>query len=263
MVKRFRLRTRAFGSEPRLPEITVLSDWVAGHRGRLADITTYRLEAPLALQAHAGITTPCAGGRFYSDRILAALDGIDNNHAVGELHVDTRDLIEDAAGIVITRKGAWCAAPAPHVLGITDTYFHDPMEWTDAICGAYRTILRAMRDTGVDGHVLICDTIDREELSALVQPKVFFFLPEPDRRSLSILLERQSQVAVTKKHLPLLFSLTDEYELSRLYLLDPDPASIASALAHIEADNLVASGYCAGCDDTYWDELAASAGYSI
>jgi hypothetical protein len=74
-------------------------------------------------------------------------------------------------------------------------------------------------------------------------------------------MERQSRVAIHKEHLPLLFSLTDEYDLSRLYLLDPDPASIASALAHLEADQLVASGYCTGNDDSYWEELAALAEY--
>ena len=259
MVKRAKLRTRAFGCEPDIPDVAALADWITRNRGRLADITTFRLDAPLSLQAKAGITTPCAGGKFYADRILAAIDGIREEQAVGELHVNTRDVIEDAAGIVLTKKGSWCAIPSPRLLGITDRYFHDALEWNDAICGAYRTIMRAMRDTGVDGHVLICDSIDREELGALVWQKAFFFLQEPDRQDLALLLERQSQVAVRKTDLPLLFSLVEEYDVNRLFLLDPDPSSIASALAHFDADQIVASGYCTGDCEEYWNDLVSSA----
>ena len=262
MAKRFRLSTRAFGAEPGPVDMTGLAEWVAQHRGRLADLTTYRLDAPLVLQAGAGIGTPCAGGRFYDGRILAALTGIEERAATAELHVDTRDVIEDAAGIVLARKGAWCAMPSPRLLGITDRYFHDAMEWNDAICGAYRTILRAMRDTGVAGHVLICDSPDPDELAALAWQKVFFFVTEPCRDSLALLLERQNQAAVRKEDLPLLFSLMDEYEINRLFLIDPDPASVASALLHFDPDRVVAAGYCTDGDAGYWAGLAASAEYT-
>jgi hypothetical protein len=54
----------------------------------------------------------------------------------------------------------------------------------------------------------------------------------------------------------------DEYDLSRIFLIDPDPASIASVLAHVDPDRLVAAGYAADTDGEYWDRLAASAEYS-
>ena len=123
MVKRHKLATRAFGAEPGLPDVAGLAEWIAEHRGTTADIITYRLDQSLAPQIAAGIMTPCAGGKFYADRIRQCITGINDNKAVGELHVDTPAIIEDAAGIVVQKKGAWCAIPAPHLLGITDAYY--------------------------------------------------------------------------------------------------------------------------------------------
>ena len=138
-------------------------------------------------------------GKFYADRIRQCITGIRNNRAVGELHIDTPAIIEDAAGIVVQRKGAWCAIPAPHVLGIEDAYYGDEEEWSAAICDAYRTIMRTMRDTGVAGHVLIADRMDDAELASLAGQKIFFFAPAPDRENLAILMEYQQQVAVGKR----------------------------------------------------------------
>ena len=51
--------------------------------------------------------------------------------------------------------------PPPICLRITDTYYNDEYEWNDAITGTYRTLMRSMRDIGINGHVLICNTISR------------------------------------------------------------------------------------------------------
>ena len=160
MAKRQKLATRAFGAEPGKPDVAALAEWIAEHRGRTADIVTYQLDQSLAPQLAAGIMSPCAGGKFYADRILSAIVGLEDRKAKGELHVDTHAIIEDAAGIVVQKKGAWCAMPAPHVLGIRDAYYGDDEEWNDALCESYGTIMRAMRDTGVPGHVLICGKVD-------------------------------------------------------------------------------------------------------
>lgn len=263
MAKRVRLATRAFGTEPGKPELSAVAGWISQHRGRLADLTTYQLEVPLGLQVEAGITTPSAGGVFYADRILAALGGIEDKIATGELHVDIHEVVEDAAGIVLARKGAWCAIPAPHMLGITDGYFHDAMEWNDALCGAYRTIMRAMRDTGVAGHILIGDTLDREEFGALVWQKAFFFLTDPDRDNLSSLLEHQQQIAARKEDLPLLFSLMDEYDVRGICLLDPDPSAIQTALTRFDPDQIATGGYCTEERDDYWTNLVSRASFEL
>ena len=181
MAKRLKLPTRAFGAEPGQPDVAALAAWIAEHRGRTADIVTYQLDRSLAPQVTAAIGTPCAGGRFYADRIRQCLAGVTDKRARGELHLDSSAIIEDAAGIVVQKKGAWSAIPAPHVLGLKDDYYHDAAEWSDAICGMYRALMRTMRDTGVFGHILICDTMQVTELAALANQKAFFFSPETDR----------------------------------------------------------------------------------
>lgn len=259
MGKRQKLATRALGAEPGRPDVTALAAWVAEHRGRTADITTYLLNQSLAPQIPAGIGMPCAGGRFYADRLLASITGIEDQQAVSELHADTPVIIEDAAGIVVQRKGAWCAVPAPHVLSLTDAYYRDGDEWSDALSGTYRTILRAMRDTGVAGHVLICDRADEDECAALAGQKVFFFPPAPTRDDLMCLLEYQHRIAVGAQELPVLLDLTNEFTVGHLVLVDPDPYAIELARSQFDPDQITVAGYCTGDSTTYWGEIVAHA----
>ncbi|MDD1681071.1 MAG: hypothetical protein LUQ35_05630 [Methanoregula sp.] len=263
MVKRRKLATRAFGAEPGLPDIAGLAVWIAEHRGREADLVTYRLDQSLAPQVAAAIGSPCAGGKFYAGRIRQCLAGIRDNRVVGELHIDTPAIIEDAAGIVVQRKGAWCAIPAPHVLGIRDAYYGDVHEWYAALCDAYRALMRIMRDTGVAGHVLIADRMDDAELASLAGKKSFFFAPAPDRESLAVLLEYQQQVAIGKDQLRTLFDLTNEYALRKVFIIDPDPAAIRLALSHLDPDQVVAGGYCTNENGEYWKDLVSAAEYSV
>lgn len=261
MIKRRNLATRAFGAEPGLPDVAGLAEWIAEHRGREADIVTYRLDQSLAPQVTVKIGIPCAGGKFYADRIRQCIAGIRDNRAVGELHVDTPAIIEDAAGIVVQKKGAWCAVPAPHVLGIEDAHYDDDDEWTAALSGAYRTLMRTMRDTGVTGHVLIADRIDDAELASLARQKTFFFAPVTDRDNLATLLEYQKQVAVTKDRLQTVFDLMNEYSVRKVFIIDPDPQSIKLALSHLDPDQVVAGGYCTENCTEYWKELVSQAIY--
>ena len=259
MVKRLKLATRGFGAEPGRPEVAALAEWIAEYRGRTADLITYQIHQSLAPQLPAGIMTPCAGGRFYADRILHSIANITDNRATGELQVDTGSLAEDAAGIVVQKKGAWCAMPAPHLLGIDDAYYHNADEWNDAICGAYRTIMRAMRDSGVAGHVLIGDRMDEAELAVLSRQNVFFFQPDTDRENLEHLMEHQHQVAVGRDQVQTVFDLADEYTLRKIFIIGPDRDSINLALDHLDPDQVVAGGYCTeGCGE-YWDTIVADA----
>jgi hypothetical protein len=262
MIKRLKLATRAFGAEPGIPELTVLAAWIAGHRGSTADIITYLLDQSLEPQLSAGIIAPCAGGRFYKNRIMQSLLGVDGRKATGEIDLDSYAIIEDAAGIVVQKKGAWCALPAPHVLGITDTYYDDEYEWNDAITGTYRTLMRSMRDVGINGHVLICDSISEPEIVSLVRPDVFFFQPKPDRESLACLLEHQRQIAIGRDHLGTVLDLSSEYDLRRIIILDPDQASIARALSCLDPDQVSAGGYCTEMCEIYWKNLVDVAVYS-
>ncbi len=202
-------------------------------------------------------------GLFCRGRILESLTGLNNdrNSAVGEIDVDPGALTGDALMLAAQRKDVWCALPAPRTLGITDTYYGDDDEWCDAITGAYRTLMRAMRDAGIGGHVLICDTVEETEISALAGKKVFFFAPAPERENLLTLMEYQRQVAVGNTMLETVFDLAGEYELHRLIVMNPDDNGIRLALSHLDPDQVIAGGYCTDACDTYWKELVKSAVY--
>jgi hypothetical protein len=263
MKKRHNLATRAFGAEPvRRPDIAVLAEWITANRGTAADIITYLLDQSLAPQVLAGVLTPCSGGRFYKNRIMGSLLGVKEGKATEEIGLDFRAAGEDAAQIINQKKGAWIAMPAPHLLGITDMYYHDEAEWHDAIAGTYRTIMRSMRDAGISGHVLICDTLSEPEITALSHQKVFFFQPKTDRPGLSCLLEHQQEVAVSRKKLDTVLDLTNEFDIRKVIIMDPDEDSISRALSCLDPDHISIGGYCLDRCDTYWKNLVETAVYT-
>lgn len=261
MQKWLKLATRAFGAEPGMPDIAALAAWVGTHRGTAADILTYFLDQSLAPQISAEIMTACAGGRFYKNRIMGCLSGIEDGKVTDEVSLDTQKIREDAEKIVFRKKNAWCAVPAPHLLGITDAYYGDGAEWNDAISGVYRGLMRSMRDAGISGHVLICQDLLEPEILSLSHQKVFFFQPAPDRNGLEYLLERQVQVAVNRSQLDVVLDLTGEYDIRTIILMDPDEESIAHALSCIDPDQLAAGGYCREMCDNYWTNLVDTAVY--
>ena len=262
MVKRLTLPTRAFGAEPGVRDIPAIASWVAEHRGMTADIHTCTLDQSLTPQLKAGITMPCAGGKFYADRILSSLIGVTGKEAVDEIGVQTSAVIEDACALVAEKKGVWCAMPAPHALRITDKYYNDEDEWNDAITGAYRTLMRAMRDAGILGHVLIGDVADDAEITRLARQNVFYFIPKQDRQSMGCIMEHQRQIAVSKDALDTVFDLGNEYELHRIVVMDPDEVSIALTLSHVDPDQVIAGGYCTEKCDTYWKSVVDAAYYT-
>jgi hypothetical protein len=263
MAKRLKLVTRALGAEPGRPDVPALAAWISGHRGKPADIITFQLDQSLSPQLSAGIMSPCGGGRFYRDRIMACLAGVDNGKATAEISLDPHEITQDAAGLVSQKKGAWCALPAPHLLGITDAYYDDEEEWNDALAGIYRTLMRSMRDIGIGGHVLICDTMQEPEIASLIRQNVFFFQPEPDRDDLACLMEHQHQLAVGRDQLDSLLDLTAEYDVQKIIIVDPDNASITRALSCLDPDQVVAGGYCTDSCENYWKNLVLSATYAV
>jgi len=146
---------------------------------------------------------------------------------------------------------------------ITDKFYDDEDEWSDAIATTYRTLMRSMRDAGVGGHVLICDHIDEAEIAALARQKVFFFNPDPDRESIATMMEYQRQIVVGKDLIETVFDLANEYELHQIIILDADAAAIATALSHLDPDQVMIGGYYRESCDDYWKDLVVSAVYNM
>ena len=107
--------------------------------------------------------------------------------------------------------------------------------------------MRAMRDAGIGGHVLLCGKMNEADISLLARDNVFFFPTAPDEESLRILMEHQRRVAVNKKMLEIVFDLANEYDLHQLIVMDPDDEAIRLALSHLDPDQVMAGGYCYRC----------------
>jgi len=255
------LPTRAFGAEPPIPGIPALAEWVEKRRGTGGDLTSYLLSQSLDPQREAGITLPCAGGKFYKARVMECLVGLDQGAAVAEIGLSPDPVVADAFEIAGMVRQVSVSMPAPHLLGIDDRYYHDGEEWAGALHGAYRTLMRAMRDAGCGGHVLICDRIDEAETAALSRKKVYFFHPSPKKEDLRVLLEHQRQVAVRNQDIASTLSLMDEYDITGIIIMDPDGPAIRSALEGLDPEKVFAGGYCTGQCPAYWKALVESAGY--
>jgi len=263
MAKLVPLPTRAFGAEPGIPDVTALAGWIAEHRGMAADLTGCMLDLSLAPQLEAGITAPCVGGLFCRDRVVGSLVGLNEKRdtITGEIDSEGTVLVADAAMLAAQKKKVWCALPAPSEMGLTDAYYHDEDEREDAVAAVYRKIMRNMRDAGIGGHILIAEKAVPCDIAALARKNVFFFVPSASEEDLETLLESQKEVAVGSSLAGVLSSFTDEYEVNRITLVDPDEEAIQSALSSFDPDQIVVGGYCTIACDTYWKHLAKSAVY--
>ena len=248
---------RSFGSEVPEPSVKDLAGWIGTRRGTGGDLTSYLLEK--SLEPQEGVDLPCAGGRIYQTRVLETLGGIEGGALVREPSVDTASAEEDARWGALRRKGLWFSLPAPHLLGIADRFYRDREEFCEGLSRGYRQILRAMRDAGAGGHVLLGEKVLGEEGEHLAAPRVLLVYPDLRAEDLSSLLEVQSTVAVPRALLPRCLELLDEYDLRHLSILDGKEEDLLTALEHLDPDQVSLGGYCRESCGKYWEGLAGRA----
>lgn len=253
MAKVRRVAVRSFGSEVPEPNVRELAEWIGRRRGTGGDLTTYLLEESLVPQE--GVDLPCPGGRIYRARILETFRGIEEETLVREPSVDTALVEEDARWGVSQRKGLSFSIPAPHLLGIRDGSYHDRGEFCEGLSTCYRQIMRAMRDSGAYGHVLLGERILEDEMEHLAGPRTFFFSPDLPGEDLPALLEFQSAVAVPRTLLSPALELLDEYDLRSLFIIDGKQEDILTALEHLDPEQVSLGGYCRENCVEYWKEI--------
>lgn len=263
MGKRVSFPTRSFGSDAPVPEPGALAEWVGAHRGRSGDLITYQLEEGLQHQLDAGVSYPCAGGRFYRDRLLDSLIGVEGTVMTGEMGWDAVPLVHDIDDLNTMGKNLWLSVPSPLDLGLTDQYFHDPEEAIHSLFSAYRGVMRAMRDGGITGHVLLNEKPSGEELEALAGRNVIFFSKDQKKESLALLLEHQSAIAVRPSALGLIGDLMNEYEVLKIILIDAEKEDIRKALELKDPDSLFCGGYCHDSCGQYWKSIVENASIVI
>ena len=259
MRKRVSFLTRSLGSDGPITDREVLAEWVRARRGREADLITYQLEEGLMPQIEAGINTPCAGGKFYQDRLISSLFGIEGRAITGELGCDILPIVKDAEDLASIQKDLWFAFPAPRELGLSNRFYHDSEEGISALLSVYREMMRSMRDKGISGHILHCEKPVKEELETLAGSKVFFFSHIETKKTLEILLEYQGTVAVRSSALGLIEDLMDEYDLQKIILIDAREEDLLRALEIKDAEHLICGGYCPDSCDHYWKSMVENA----
>ena len=255
MGKRLSFPTRSFGTDPSLPDPMMIPRWISERRGREGDLTSCLLEQGIVLQMKAGLTMACAGGRYYGDRWKAAFTGLTDQAITGELGVSPQDILRDAEDLARIREDLWISVPAPHLLAFEDRYYGNNEDADQVVFSAYKTLMREQRDAGIRGHVLLCETINREELESLAGKKAFFFPQTLNRKSLGFLLEYQQTVALNPGQLRLITELMDEYELRTIVLLDPEEQDLRQALLIRDPDQIACGGYCRSSCEEYWKNL--------
>jgi len=195
--------------------------------------------------------------------MLDSLIGVEGTVMTGEMGCDTRALIRDTDDLNTMEKNLWIAVPSPLDLGLTDQYYHDPEEATHSLFSAYRGMMRAMRDNGIAGHVLLNEKPSGEELEALAGRNVIFFSNDQKKESLALLLEYQPVIAVRPQGIRLIGDLMDEYDVQKIILIDAGEADIRQALEVKDPDSLLCGGYCHESCGKYWRSIVENASIII
>jgi len=261
MSKKIIFRTRALGSEPDpCQDKDVLGRWIQSRVGRGGDLARYWFQQPMTYQRDAEVDLPCAGGIFYRERLLECLAGVDNNGRIfGELGLNSGPFKADIEEVIKKPDPLWVAMPSPGKLGITDDYYGDPEETSRNLFFWYRRLMREMRDSGANGHVLICDHIIEEELEALCGKKIFFYESEVEQEGLEILLEHQRSIAIPVDTIDLVVGLKEEYPVDNLILVNPTQNGLEKLLRNWEKDQVTVGGYCHENCRPYWKNIVDSA----
>lgn len=230
-----------------------------------ADLTTFRLLESLRPQVTAGTGTVAAGGEFYAGRWREAIGGTRDGVLREAPFPNESALVMDARALASAARMPSAAArmpsaamPVPSSLRLTDRYFGDTSEADAAIRDVYGSLMRAMRDEGVAGHVLVTASPTHDELEDLASPFTFFFCPDPEPEAIEVLLEHQRPLALPGPRVDELGGIIDQFGTRVVYLLDPTREEIATGLGVLDPDHLRLGGYCRHEDcQSYWQRLAA------
>ena len=257
MKKKISCAVRSIGSEPGEPDAADVAAWILGHRGEEADLISYMLDEGLAAQD--GVENRCAGGLFYGERVLESLVGVKDGMLRGEPGVNLKVIRQDAERIRRAGKWNWCALPSLSSLGLEDEYFHDREEFVAALSELYRTIMREMRDAGVQGHVILGDRFCELEREELARRKVLLVSPSWDSAANRGILSVQHTLVLPATHLGRLELLLENYEVRSVCLLDGGPKEFTAAGAWFDPQEIVAGGYAPTPDPAYWKDIISKA----
>ena len=252
MKKKRELKTLSLGSDPDIPRISILKNYISAYRGIEADLITFQLLHSCFSQKEAKIDEIAVGGRFYRPRLEEVLFWDEESGPLIHPDVMVADflLLEKEAGQIKSVHESPVVLPSCPSLDDEDSFaemFH-----------GFRQVLRALRDNNVSGHVIHLQDPGSLELELLSGPKNLFFLRHATPASLEELLEHTSDLIIQSNTISLVDDLMDRFQVRNLILYDAYN-NLPEALQYVDKDHLKVAGYGIGDEENYWKKVKESA----
>jgi len=253
MKKKREFKTLSLGSEPDIPEVSLLREFIAAHRGIEADLTTFQMLRSCTAQQNAAIDEIAVGGKFCRSRLEEALSWDEETGP----HVYADIMVADYT--LLTRRGGSVRSVHESPVVLPSCPSPDDEDAFAEMFHGFRQILRALRDSRVSGHIIHLHDPTPVEIELVSGRKNLLFLHNPTAVSLEELLEHTSDLIIQSDALPLAGDLMDQFQGRTLILSDASEPALREALQYVDGDHLKAAGYAFGPEEEYWKKVKESA----
>ena len=234
--------------KPESPSAEDLVSWIAAHRGKNADLTTWEIET--ALQSQKPVTEPCAGGEFFEDRMFHAFE-ITDCRLENEFGKEFSGITEDISAALKIRKHIRWAIPVSAKL--TDAYFKDEAIFEESYADALAGLCRYMRDLGIEGHILAGKP--SEILLESLSGRKYLWVTGPEE--FETVLEVSHTLVCGPEDIGQVEDLNDSYDIRTVIVKDGDSKAMERLLETFDADNLRIAGIGPSSkQEEYWDALS-------
>ncbi|HJJ48163.1 MAG TPA: hypothetical protein O0X39_04105 [Methanocorpusculum sp.] len=240
----------ALGSvKPQPPDIEELGAWALKQCGKSADLTSWELESTLCDQPPC-LTEPCAAGEFYHNRISAAF-GITDGRIAGGFENNFDEIADDILKLQkIRRHFRWAVLVDCSICGSDNK---KAGETEEEYCEVLSDLFRFMRDSGVDGHVLLGKPT--EILLETFRGSKYLWVAGP--QDFESLLETSSTLVCGTEDISFVEDLSDSYLIRKVLVKDADRASMERLLQTFDTDRLFCAGTAPESErKEYWAALS-------
>jgi hypothetical protein len=255
MKKNIPLPSVSLGSEPDIPDSSLLMEYVSSYRGIEADLITFQMLRSCSAQLQAGITEIAVGGRYCRPRFLDALSWDEEQGPL--IHPDT---LRADYSVLIRSGGILCSVhESPAVLASCPN--PDNEDAYAEFFHGFRQVLRTLRDIRISGHIIHLKDPISLELELLAGPKTLLCIDQPSQGMLEELLEYTADLVIPADTISVVGELMDRYEIRTLILSQGDECAhnLSEALQYVDPDHIKVAGYGVGLEEEYWKKVKESA----
>lgn len=253
MKKKRAFKTLSLGSDPDIPQVSLLQEFISAYRGIEADLITFQLLRSFSAQKDAKIDEIAVGGKFCRSRLEEALswDEESGPHVIPDAMVADYELITSSGRQIRSvheSPAVLSTCPSPDDEDAYAEMFH-----------GFRQLLRTLRDNRVSGHIIHLENSGPFDLELLSGPKNLLFMEHPALHTLEELLEHTSDLIIRAEMISHVGDLMDRYQVRNLIVCDASEPALLDALQYVDHDHLKVAGYGAGSEEEYWEKVKRSA----